>query len=160
RQERLELEGLAKGHAGTALFESREAELFPVRRSREQFERFFVPIFTGLLALVQLAGAYFLWRWLNVNSIAPQVNQPSTILSLFALFGLILFLLGKFSATIARLEDHRLLRPGASYMLLSAYLCAGVAVGIILMQMGLPKADLVVGYIFCALLGLIGLETV
>src|SRR6266853_6313835 len=28
RQERLELEGLARGHAGTALFESREAELF------------------------------------------------------------------------------------------------------------------------------------
>ena len=29
KQERLELEGLAKGHAGTAMFETREAELFP-----------------------------------------------------------------------------------------------------------------------------------
>src|SRR5436190_23899278 len=96
-QERLELEGLAKGHAGAALFETKEAELFPVRRSREQFERFFVPIFTGLLALVQLGGAYFLWRWLNLNSAAVEVKQPSTAMSMFALFGLILFLLGKFS---------------------------------------------------------------
>ena len=52
------------------------------------------------------------------------------------------------------------MRPGASYMLLCAYLCAGTAVGIILVEMGLPKADLVVGYIFCALLALIGFETV
>ena len=94
RQERLELEGLAKGHAGAALFETKEAELFPVRRSREQFERFFVPIFTVLLALVQLAGAYLLWRLLNATSLAPEVRQPSTSLALFALFGLILFLLG------------------------------------------------------------------
>jgi regulator of protease activity HflC (stomatin/prohibitin superfamily) len=159
RQERLELEGLAKGHTG-ALFETKEAELFPVRRSKEQFERFFVPGFTIVLGILQLTGAYLLWRWLNVNAVAPDLRQPSTSLSIFALFGLILFLLGKFSATIARLENHRLLRPGANYMLLCAYLCAGAAVGIILVQMGLPKADLIVGYIFCAILALIGLETV
>jgi len=160
RQERLELEGLAKGHAGAALFETREAELFPVRRSREQFERFFVPIFTALLALAQLGGAYFLLRWLKAASLALELKDPSMALSLFALFALVLFLLGKFSATIARLEDHRLLRPGASYLLLGAYLCAGVAVGIILLQIGLPKADLVVGYIFCGVLALVGFETV
>src|SRR4051812_26283222 len=134
KQERLELEGLAKGHAGTAMFETREAELFPVRRSRDQFERFFVPIFTALLALAQLAGGYLLWRWLKTSSLAPELREPGMALSLFALFGLILFLLGKFSATIARLENHRLLRPGASYLLLGAYLCAGVAVGIILVE--------------------------
>jgi len=160
RQERLELEGLAKGHAGAAMFETREAELFPVRRSREQFERFFVPIFTVLLALAQLGGAYVLFRWLKASSLAVELKEPSMALSLFALFGLILFLLGKFSSTIARLEDHRLLRPGASYMLLCAYLCAGVAVGIILVQMNLAKADLVVGYVFCGLLALVGFETV
>jgi regulator of protease activity HflC (stomatin/prohibitin superfamily) len=160
RQERLELEGLAKGHPGAALFETREAELFPVRRSREQFDRFFVPIFTVLVALAQLAGAYFLWRWLKANSLAPELREPSMALSLFALFGLVLFLLGKFSATIARLEDHRLLRPGASYLLLGAYLSAAVAVGIILVQIGLPRADLVVGYVLCGLLALVGVETV
>ena len=77
--------------------------------------------------------------------LVPELKQPSTSLSIFALFGLILFLLGKFSATIARLENHRLLRPGASYMLLCAYLCAGVAIGIILVQMGLgslPHRDM------------------
>ena len=36
--EKQELDELAKGHAGTAMFESRESELFPAQRSREQFE--------------------------------------------------------------------------------------------------------------------------
>src|SRR5215467_8224021 len=92
RQERLELEGLAKGHTG-ALFETKDAELFPVRRSREQFERFFVPGFTIVLAIVQLTAAYLLWRWLNVNAVAVELKQPTTSLSIFALLGLILFLL-------------------------------------------------------------------
>src|SRR5690349_13357007 len=39
--EKQELDELAKGHAGTAMFETREAELFPAQRSRRQFERFF-----------------------------------------------------------------------------------------------------------------------
>jgi regulator of protease activity HflC (stomatin/prohibitin superfamily) len=155
---------LAKGHAGTALFEAKESELFPVRRSREQFERYFVPIFTSILALAQLGGAFLLYRWLKVVSVSTELKEPTTALSLFALFGLILFLIGKFSATIARLENHRLLRPGASYLLLGAYLCAGVAVGLILVQLGLKRgnlnADIVIAYIFCAVLALIGVETV
>src|SRR5438105_5883218 len=36
RLERLELESLAKGHATSALFEARDAEIFPAQRSREQ----------------------------------------------------------------------------------------------------------------------------
>ncbi len=40
RLEKLELDELAKGHSGSALFEAKDAELFPAQRSREQFERY------------------------------------------------------------------------------------------------------------------------
>jgi len=53
RLEKLELDELAKGHATSALFEAKDAEVFPAQRSREQFERFFVPIFTVVLCLGQ-----------------------------------------------------------------------------------------------------------
>src|SRR5258706_15505601 len=53
RLEKLEFDELAKGRGESALFESKEAELFPAQRSREQFERFFVPVFTALLFLAQ-----------------------------------------------------------------------------------------------------------
>src|SRR5271157_4898120 len=49
RLEKLELEEMARTHGTSALFEAKDAEVFPAQRSREQFERFFVPFFTVLL---------------------------------------------------------------------------------------------------------------
>jgi len=143
--EKQELDELAKGHAGTAMFESRESELFPAQRAREQFERFFVPSFTVILGILQLASAYACSRGLTKLALGgSEVRTPGLALALFGLFGLILFLVGKFSATIARLEDHRLLRPGSSYLLLGAYLCAAVAIAIVFVEAGFPRADLIV----------------
>src|SRR5437867_6441393 len=122
RLEKLELEELAKSRGSSALFETKEAELFPAQRSREQFEKFFVPGFTGVLCVAQAAGAWLLWRWVSGSTISTELNEPMLTLAMFGLFALVLFLLGKFSTTIARLQDHRLLRPSASYLLLGAYL--------------------------------------
>src|SRR5882724_2527992 len=159
RLERLELDELAKTRGGSTLFEGKEAEVFPAQRSREQFERFFVPVFTVVLLIVEAAGAYLLWRWLSQTTTFAPVKQPTMALALFSVFALVLFLLGRFSATIARLEDNRLLRPGASYLLLGAYLCAGVAVGLILVWSRFERADLYVARVLCVLLGLMAVET-
>src|SRR5438128_1381825 len=159
RLEKLELDELLKTHSSSAMFEAKEAEVFPAQRSREQFEKFFVPVFTVLLCLVQAGGAYFLWRWLSGNTIGFQLRQPLVGMSLFGLFALLLFLLGKFSAAIARLEKHRLLRPGASYLWLCAYLCFVVALGIVGVQAGFSRTDFYIGNVFCGLQWLIALET-
>ena len=57
RLEKLEFDELTKSAASSALFNARETEVFPAQRSREQFERFFVPAFTVLLFLLQAGGA-------------------------------------------------------------------------------------------------------
>jgi membrane protease subunit HflK len=161
RLEKLELEELGRTHTGSALFEAKDSELFPAQRSREQFERFFVPVFTVVLCLVEAGSAYFLWRWLSKNTLAPPaLKQPMAGVFLFFLLALVLFLLGRFSATFARLQNQRLLRPGASYLLLNAILCAVVGGGIIVVQSGYRKVDLYVGYGLCVLLGLVALETI
>jgi membrane protease subunit HflK len=67
--------------------------------------------------------------------------------------------LGRFSATIARIENHRLLRPGASYTLLSAFLCAISALGIAGVSFDFHRADLYIARVLCVVLGLVGLET-
>jgi regulator of protease activity HflC (stomatin/prohibitin superfamily) len=159
RLEKLEFDELAKSRGGSAMFAAKDAESFPVQRSREQFERFFVPIFTVLLCLVQAGGAYLLWRWISKPTTAVPLKQPTTALALFALFALVLFLLGKFSATMARLENHRLLRPGGSYVLFNAFLCAVVGAGIGMVYGGYPKTDLYIAQVFCGLLGLLAIET-
>ncbi len=159
RVEKLELDELAKAHSGTAMFEARDAEVFPAQRSREQFERFFVPAFTVILFLLQVGGGYLLWRWLSRGTTVAEVKQPITGLALFGLFALLLFLLGRFSATIARLEHHRLLRPAASYLLFNAFLCLVVALGMVGVWAGFPKTDYYVARVLCVLLGLVALET-
>lgn len=159
RLEKLELEELARGHSDSALFEAKDAEAFPAQRAREQFERFFVPVFTVILCLVQAGGAYFLWRWLARSTTTTVLKEPTAGMFLYFLFALVLFMLGRFSATFARLENQRLLRPGASYLLLNAILCAVVAGGIIAVQARFPKADLYVARALCGLLALVSAET-
>lgn len=157
--EKLELDEMARTHGESALFEARDAEVFPAQRSREQFERFFVPLFTVVLCLVEAGGAYFLWKWLSSNASSPSLRQPMAGMFIFFLLALVLFLLGRFSATYARLENQRLLRPSVGYLLLNAVLCALVGAGIVGVQARFPKADLYMAYVLCALLALMGVET-
>jgi modulator of FtsH protease HflK len=160
RLEKLELDELARSKGSATLFEGKEAEVFPIQRSREQFERFFVPGFTFVLLLLQGGAAFFLWRWLG-TMIAPEpFRQEMVAMSLFALLALILFLIGRFSATIARLENHRLLRPGANYLLLAAYLCAFAALAVAGVKAEFPNTDLYVARGLVIVLGLLALETV
>ena len=140
RIEKLELDELLKTHSSSAMFEAREAEVFPAQRSREQFEKYFVSGFTILLCLLQGAGTFLIWRWLSQPTTKVEIKEPMVAMSLFGLFALVLFLLGKFSAAMARMERHRLLRPGASYLLLSAYLCFIVALGIVGCRPVFPSA--------------------
>ena len=159
RIEKLEFDELVKSKSSESLFTT-EADTFAAKRSREQFERFFVPGFTLLFVVLQAAAIY--WQRGALNAPMPLVEPRVTIaISIFALSALILFLLGKYSASLARLEKQRLLRPSAGYLLLSAYLCAFVAVGIGLATWGgIPNADLYATRFIVLVLALIGLELV
>ncbi|HXF10624.1 MAG TPA: hypothetical protein VN625_07545, partial [Desulfuromonadaceae bacterium] len=158
RLEKLELEDMARVKGESALFESRESELFAARRSREQFEKYFVPGFAILLFLLEAGGAVLLWRWIDRSAQAIPPDRAMSSLSLFAIFALLLFLLGRFSVTIARLENHRLLRPGASYLLAGAYVCIFTALAIAGVKAEYPRADLWVARALCVLLGVMAVE--
>ena len=76
RIERLEYEEVTRGKTGSALFETKDTEGFTARRSREQFERYFVPGFTVLLCLAQGVGAYLFWRWLARRLAERRLSDP------------------------------------------------------------------------------------
>src|SRR5580765_8455625 len=124
RAEKLELDEMARSKGSATLFEAKEAELFPAQRARQQFERFFVPGFTILLFFLQAIAAFFIWRALDKVTTGVIADRWTIAAALFGTLFIVLFILGRFSATIARLEDRRLLRPSASYALLGAYLSA------------------------------------
>jgi HflK protein len=158
RLEKLEFEELNKSANSGSLFNTADSEVFPAQRSREQFERFFVPFFTSVLFLLQAGGTYWLWRWLDRSGPTP-LHQPTVALSLFGLFALLLFLLGKYSVGITRLDGARLLRPGANYLLLGAYVLFLIAACIAAVELGFPKVDFIAAYVLAGVLGLAALET-
>lgn len=158
RLEKLEFDELKKAKDATTLFTETEADTFPARRSREQFEKFLVPAFTVILFLVQGGAAWWFWKWLG-KATPPAVERSVVALALYALFFLILFLLGKYSAGLARFDGQRLLRPGAGYMMLGSLICLIVAVAEGAAWFGFPGVDLQVGRGLCVLLGLAAVET-
>lgn len=158
RLEKLEFDELAKSAASSTLFTTGESEVFPAQRSREQFEKYFVPGFTVLLFLLEAgAGAWLLKSF--STTIPPVIQQPLVCLGLFGMFFLLLFLVGRFSTSLARLEGLRLLRPGATWLLLSAYLCLLVLAGVGITWLGFLRADLYLARALAALLLLTGIET-
>jgi len=158
RLEKLELDELAHSR-GVSLFEAKDSGSFPARNAREQFEKYFVPGFTVLLFLLEAGGAWLLWYWSARNQVALDEARVTALLSLFAIFSLLLFLFGRFSVTMARLENSRLLRPGASFLLAGAYVCAFTALGIAGVEAKISQADLWVTRGIGVLLGLMAVET-
>lgn len=158
RLEKLEFEEINKTAASGSLFNTADSEVFPAQRSREQFERFFVPAFTVLLLLLQAGGTFWTWRWLN-QTVPTPIKQPMVALSLFGLFALLLFVLGKYSVGLARVQGARLLRPGANYLLLGAYVCFVITACIASVRLGFPRVDFYAAYVLAGVLGLIGAET-
>jgi regulator of protease activity HflC (stomatin/prohibitin superfamily) len=156
--EKMEMEELSKSRGSESLFTTAGADTFPARRSREQFERFFVPAFTTVLFILQAAGAW--WPWKNLAVMPPIITERATLgMALMGLIALLLFLLGKYSSGLARLQGVKLLRPGAAYMLLSAYAALTAVVTIALVWGGVARADLIVARVLCAISGLAAVET-
>jgi len=158
RLEKLEAEELARVKGESTLFAGKGAEAFPAQHAREQFGRFFVPGFGVLLFLLEAGGAWLLWRWMarTTTGVAPDRAMPA--LALFGIFALVLFLLGRFSVTIARIENHRLLRPSANFLLAGAYVCFVTALGIGGARAELPRLDFYVAGSLGVLLGLMAAE--
>ncbi len=67
--------------------------------------------------------------------------------------------MGKYSSGLARLRKQRLLRPGAAYLLLSAYACWTAAAALAAVYFNFLQADFFVGRALCVVVGLIALET-
>ncbi len=156
--EKLELEELAKSARSTTLFEGTDAEAFPARRAREQFERWLVPAFCLLLLAVQGLTVWWVWS----KTINPAVAEARASLPMMAAFFGFLFFLqflpGRYSVNVARLEGQRLLRPGGSFLLLGGYLSLLAAAGNVAVYFANGKVDLYLARALCVVLTLLAVE--
>ena len=157
RLERLDMDELARGKGQASLFETSDAETFPARQARELFEKWFVPGFTVVLFALEGVVAWLLWKWLAAQ-VVSAMPQALVAAGIYAMCGLALFIIGRFAVAFSRIEENRLLRPAAGYLLLGAYLCFTAAIGVALGEAGLKTADLLIGRVMAGLLGLLAVE--
>jgi regulator of protease activity HflC (stomatin/prohibitin superfamily) len=156
--EKLEFQELTRSGASSALFNPDETEVFPAQRSREQFERFFVPGFSILLCLLQVGLGLLMFKRLK-GIIPVPIVEPTAALATFGFSAVMLFLRGKYASSLARKDKIRLLRPGSSYVLLGAYVSFVVAAAIAAVMLDYPVTDLYVARALAGLLVLVGIET-
>src|SRR5258707_183634 len=78
---------------------------------------------------------------LNFFGVLRSPERAFVRLSLYAVLALVLFLFGKYSGNVARFEKQRLVRPGASFLVLGAYVCGFVVLCLALIYFGFPRAD-------------------
>ncbi|MFA6545420.1 MAG: protease modulator HflK [Limisphaerales bacterium] len=157
--EKLELDELAKSARSTTLFEGTDAEAFPARRAREQFERWLVPGFCILLLILQ--GLTVWWVWNKTLNPVAAVVKGSLLPMMASFFGFLFFLQflpGRYSVNVARLEGQRLIRPGGSFLLLGAYLSLLAAGGNVAIHFAHARTDLYLARALCVVLTVLAVE--
>jgi len=157
--ERLEVEALSRSRNDSALFSESAAETFPARRAREQFERWLVPAFAVLLCALEGFAVWVFYTSLVQDAGSMSAPDPTLALAAFSGIGLVLFLLGKYASRLAQLEDSRLLRPGASAVLMGALIAGASALVAAADWAGYPQYDRYLAYGLVGLLGLVAVET-
>jgi regulator of protease activity HflC (stomatin/prohibitin superfamily) len=157
RLEQMEFDELNRTSSSRTLFTEVQADTFPARRAREQFERFIVPAFALVLFLLQAGAFYLLWK--HIRDDQPATGQQATVaMAINALLALVLFQFGKYSAVLSQLEKQRLLRPQASYLLLGALLAIVTAAVEVAGWADYPRVDVIVARVLTIVLGLVAVE--
>ena len=117
---------------GKSLFAGAAEDAYPARNARRQFEKWVVPAFSVLVLLSQVLGLLLVFSQLHGElggwTLFTQASGSALQIMFFALFMVVLFMMGKYSAGLARMDGQELLRPGASYMLLGSVVCTAVVI--------------------------------
>ncbi|MCU0788229.1 MAG: hypothetical protein MUC91_08580, partial [Verrucomicrobia bacterium] len=83
RLEKLEFDELNRSKSSSGLFQAQDVEGFPAQRARVQFQKWAVPVFAVLLALLEGVLAYGWWRYLARPETVVMSKPPLVTLSLF-----------------------------------------------------------------------------
>ena len=130
RVEALEMQELDRTRGNESLFAGAAEDAYPSRNARRQFEKWVVPIFSVLVLIGQALGLLLVYRQLDGWTLSSSIQASDSAMSImfFALFMVVLFMMGKYSAGLAKMDDQDLLRPGANYMLLGSVVCTAVVI--------------------------------
>ncbi|MBT5620388.1 MAG: hypothetical protein HOJ65_06405 [Verrucomicrobia bacterium] len=157
RVEALEMQELDRTRGNESLFAGPAEDAYPARNARRQFEKWVVPGFSLLVLLGQALGLWWIYGELGEwTAPAPAGALMSIMFS--GLFMIVLFMMGKYSAGLARMDGQELLRPVANYMLLGSVVSTAVVIAQAASYFGTPAWDKGITWAVLTVLAVSGLE--
>lgn len=160
-QEKLDVSQMAGSEkSGTIFHSDNERALFiDVAQKRQKlFEKWFIPLFSGLISVYQLGIGFYLLKVVQTGSdIEPK--QPLLCAIFMASIAFVSFLLSRYATGMSAQQQWKPLRAGGSILLCAAVLCFLLATGLALAQFKIFAVISVLGWVTPVLLIIIGFET-
>ncbi len=160
-QEKLEMAQLAKSGQDRTIFRSSEGQegLFAVAQRRlKLFEKWFIPIFSGLIAAYQIAFGLYLWSKVPKPE-QIELSRPLICAIYMVAMAFVSFLISRYATGMAAESRWMPLRGGGGVLFVVALLCFAVAVGLALVQFKINVVIVVMRWIVPVLLVVLGAET-
>jgi regulator of protease activity HflC (stomatin/prohibitin superfamily) len=160
-QEKLDTAQLAKAERGPRIFqaEGERATLFAAAQRRlEILEKWFIPIFAGLIATYQTAIGLYLLTSIQAES-EVQLKQPLLCAVFMTGIAFVSFLLSRYATGMSAQLQWKPLRAGGSCLLGIAVLCFALAIGLALAPLDFRLCLSAVGWVIPILLVVLGVET-
>jgi membrane protease subunit HflK len=160
-QEKLDMSQLAKGKKDAAIFQAKgeHAALFAVAQRRLGIlEKWFIPIFSVIIALYKIAiGLYLLW----FASTPPdaQSERPLLVAIGMTAIAFVSFLISRYATGMSTQLQWKPLRAGGSYLLGVAVLSFILALSLALVQFKKFMLMGIIDWVIPRLLIVLGIET-
>ena len=154
--ERREEELAKREGRDSRLFDDAEFQPFTAARGQAQFERFFVPAFAPLLAIVQ-----GVWAWHLFRSYAPAEGGAYLwVASILAGQAFLLFLLSRYLLGLSKLATSTLLRGPGVVLGVASLASVLAAAGTVVSHTLYPPAERILYWVLTGYLGILAVECV
>ncbi|MCK4752647.1 MAG: hypothetical protein KAS75_04310 [Planctomycetes bacterium] len=160
-QEKLDMSQLTSDEKNAAIFKNKDehASMFAMQRRRlEIFEKWFLPGFSALIAIYQLAIGYYILKKLNAG-LELYPRQPLVCAICLTAIAFVSFLISRYATGMSAQKLWKPLRAGGSLLLGTAFLCFAIAIALALSQFKIFAVINVINYVIPILLIILGAET-
>jgi len=160
-QEKLDMSQLGKDEKASAIFQAsgERAGLFAAAQRRLQIlEKWFIPIFSALIAAYQLGLGLYLLKTI-MGGVEVETKQPLLCAIGMTAIAFVSFLISRYATGMSAQPQWKPLRAGGSSLLGIAALCFALAIGLALSQFKHTAVIDVIERLVPILLVVLGVET-
>ncbi|MCP4248411.1 MAG: hypothetical protein GY778_15295 [bacterium] len=156
-----ELRRAAEAGTSAAIFETARETLHLERQRLAWLNRWFLPGFTIVLALVHI-GVYVTWQAMFAKPLDDpgwsRATNPALAMTIIGMPMVFCFMFSRYASGMAREPQWRMLRAASTYLAGNALACLVIFAALGLSKLGVDWAEPAAVYVIYVVLGVLGVE--